>query len=70
MVELILETDYLVLELDDLTLTLDKLGLLALEVEGLAVNKLIEVINPCKLLGDVIFKGSSLGSQIIGLFAL
>ena len=45
MVELILETDNLVLELDDLTFTLDKLGLLALEVEGLGVNKFVEVID-------------------------
>lgn len=50
MVEFILETDDLVLQLDDLTLTLDKLGLLALEVEGLRVNKFVEVIDTGQLL--------------------
>lgn len=66
MVQLVLETDDLVLKLDDFTLTVDKLGLLRLEVHGLAVNELIEVINPGKLLRYVVLKSSCLCSQVIG----
>lgn len=70
MVQLILETDDLVLQLDDLSLALNELGLLALKVEGLAIDKFVEVIDPCQLLRDVVLKGSSLSSQVVGFFAL
>lgn len=65
MIELILETDDLILKLDDLTFTIDELGLLALEIHGLAVNQLVEIINSRKLLADIVFEGSSLGSKVI-----
>ena len=66
MVQLVLETDDLILKLDDFTLTVDKLGLLALKVHGLAINELIEVIDPGKLLRYVVLKSSCLCSKVIG----
>lgn len=66
MVQLVLETDDLILKLDDFTLTVNKLGLLALEVHSLAINELIEVINPGKLLRYVVLKSSCLCSKVIG----
>lgn len=66
MVQLVLETDDLILKLDDFTFTVDKLGLLALKVHGLAINELIEVINPGKLLRYVVLKSSCLCSKVIG----
>ena len=70
MIELILETDNLILELNDFTLTVNKLGLLALEVHGLAVNELIEVVNPGELLANIVLKGPSLSSKVIGFLGL
>lgn len=69
-IELILETDDLILKLDDLTFTIDELGLLALEIHGLAVNQLVEIINSRKLLADIVFEGSSLGSKVIWFLGL
>lgn len=63
-VELILEGDNLVLELDDFSLTLDKLGFFTLEIEGLGVDELVEVVDSRELLGDVVLEGSGLSSQI------
>ena len=70
MVELILETDDLIFQLDNFSLALDQLGLLALEVEGLGVDELVEVVDAGQLLGDVVLQGSGLGSQVIGLLGL
>lgn len=60
-IKLILETDDLIFQLDNLALALHELCLLALQVESLAVNELIEVIDPGKLLRDVVFERSRLG---------
>ena len=63
-VELVLEADHLVLQLNDLAFALDKLCLLALEVEGLRVNKLVEIVNARKLLLDIVLQSSRLGRQV------
>lgn len=61
-IKLVLETDDLVLKLNNFTLTVDKLCLLALEIHSLAINELIEVINPGKLLRYIVLKSSCLCS--------
>lgn len=61
-VQFVLEANDLVFELDDLALAVDELGFFVLQVEGLGVYELVEVVDTGKLLGDVVLKGSGLGS--------
>ena len=70
MVKLILETDNLVLEQDYFSVTIDKLSFFILEIIGLGVDHLVEVIDPGELLGDVVLQLSSLGSEICRFLAL
>ena len=69
-VELVLEADDLILELDDLAFALNELGLLALEVEGLRIDELVQIINARQLLLDVHLEGPRLSSQVRRLAAL
>ena len=64
MVQLILETNNLIFQLDNFSFTINELALLVLQVTGLAVNELVEVINSSKLLGDVVLKSSCLSSKV------
>jgi hypothetical protein len=68
-VKLVLEADDLVLELDDFTLAVDELSFFILEVVSLIVDQFVEVIDSCKLFGNLVFKLSRLGCQISALFA-
>lgn len=54
MIELILEALDLVLKLDDLTFALDELGLSVLQLVCLALNQLVEIVDPLKLFRDVV----------------
>lgn len=53
MVQLVLEANNLVLELDDFTLAVYELRLLVLQIKGLSINELVEIINSGQLLADI-----------------
>ena len=69
MVQFILETDNLIFELDDFTFAVHKLGFFVLQVEGLGVYQFIEIVNPGKLLGDIVLEGSGLCGKICTFLA-
>ena len=60
MVELVLEADNLVLKLDDFAFAVYKLSFLVLQVKGLGVYQLVQIVDASQLLGNVVLEGSSL----------
>lgn len=70
MVKFILETNNLIFQLDNFSFTIDELALFVLQVTGLGINELVEVINSSNLLGDVVLESSCLGSEVWAFLTL
>lgn len=70
MVEFVLERNHLVLKLNDLPFAVDELRLFVFEIERFLIYQLVQVIDPSKLLLDIILQSSCLSREISALFAL
>lgn len=70
MAELILEANDLILKLNYFTLAVYQLRLFVFQIEGLGVDQFVEVVNSCKLLGDIVLKSSSLSGKVRTLLTL
>ena len=70
MLKLFLVAGLLSSQLEELALGINQGSLFILKSECLIIKDTVEVINACKRLGDIVFNGSNLGSELNALLAL